>query len=489
MELVIRFPLYPATFGAAFVLTRFLATGELFPVVIRPLVVVVLVAILAQLIAGLMTRNRHIGAFVATLGAAMVTDPVVGLFVLLTASGPLVFGLVRSRRMARIDWPRVTAFLTFVGTVALVLNGVLAMSRVVTTLQAGVVRPAGDVGQPPSGAPDIYLIMLDGYPRADTLAHDFSFDNSPFLRSMQDLGFDIADQAHSNYNATLLTLSSVLNMKHVDDVIPSPPGQPGHAAALIRSINAGEALQALWRAGYVVASIPSGITTTAVFSVDRYLDTGQINSFEMSLAKSGVLPNLLPDLQRSWFYAQHRDRIRSAFDRLATLAGEDVVSPRFVFAHVMSPHAPIVFNADGSPHVELRCIPQTCALWDEHRGPDEDAELPGQVAYLNTLVFDTVRRVLASTKRPAVIVVFSDHGSRHDLGDRDEMLRNLFVAYTPGRPGLFPSDASPVNIIPRILNAYVGAEIPLATEEAYEIDLATIGTTGYFPLVPWPINP
>jgi hypothetical protein len=113
----------------------------------------------------------------------------------------------------------------------------------------------------------------------------------------------------------------------------------------------------------------------------------------------------------------------------------------------------------------------------------------GQISHLNDRVLETVQRMIAVSPRRAVIVIFSDHGSRHDLADRDEMLRNLFVSYTPDHPGLFPDDATPVNLIPRILNAYVDAGLALSSEESYEIDLAAIGTTGYFPLVPWPINP
>jgi hypothetical protein len=66
------------------------------------------------------------------------------------------------------------------------------------------------------------------------------------------------------------------------------------------------------------------------------------------------------------------------------------------------------------------------------------------------------------------------------------MLRNFFMSLTPDRPGLFPDDASPINVVPRILNAYAGSNIALASEEAYIADLKTLDTTGYFPLEPWP---
>ena len=87
-----------------------------------------------------------------------------------------------------------------------------------------------------------------------------------------------------------------------------------------------------------------------------------------------------------------------------------------------------------------------------------------------------------------MIIFFSDHGSRHDFDDRDEMLRSFFVASTPGQPGLFPNDVTPINIIPRLLNAYAGTKGRMATEESYVVDMRTVETTGMLNLIPWPVE-
>jgi hypothetical protein len=91
---------------------------------------------------------------------------------------------------------------------------------------------------------------------------------------------------------------------------------------------------------------------------------------------------------------------------------------------------------------------------------------------------------LAKSARPPVIVVMSDHGGRSDLSDRAEMLRSFFVARTPGYPGLLPEDMTPVNLLPRLLNAYVGVDLPLATETSYWTDLEETSSRGRLDLVP-----
>jgi hypothetical protein len=340
-----------------------------------------------------------------------------------------------------------------------------------------------------ASAPDIYLLMLDGYPRADTLAEDFAFDNGPFLDAMREEGFVVADEAHSNYNLTALTLASMFNMQHVGELLPDPPTAPdAQLRALGRLINGGAALRKLRELGYSITTVTAGVPSLAVHSADRYIDPGHVTSFEASLLRAEWLPQVLPDAQRSWFHDQQRHRIRATFDKIKEIAAEDSSRPRFVFAHVMTPHPPIVFEADGSPRDGWGCFPEACGLWDQLYGVEIREPVLGQVTYTNTLVLDTARRIVEANSRPAVVVVFSDHGFRHDLDDRDEMLRSLFLSYTPGRTRVFPDDASPINIVPRILNTYAGAEIPLATEEAFVADLRAVVSSGYLGLRRWKLH-
>ena len=53
-----------------------------------------------------------------------------------------------------------------------------------------------------SGGPNVYILMLDGYPRADTLATTFGFDNGPFLAELESRDFDVAAESRSNYRKT-----------------------------------------------------------------------------------------------------------------------------------------------------------------------------------------------------------------------------------------------------------------------------------------------
>ena len=70
-----------------------------------------------------------------------------------------------------------------------------------------------------SGGPNVYVVLLDGYPRADTLHDTFGRGNEEFIADLQSRGFDISDQARANYNKTWLTLASMFNGTYIDRML------------------------------------------------------------------------------------------------------------------------------------------------------------------------------------------------------------------------------------------------------------------------------
>jgi len=65
-------------------------------------------------------------------------------------------------------------------------------------------------------SPDVYLIVLDAYMRADVLQRDYNLDNNTFLNQLADLGFVIPPCTQSNYSYTILSPTSILNMNYLD---------------------------------------------------------------------------------------------------------------------------------------------------------------------------------------------------------------------------------------------------------------------------------
>lgn len=137
---------------------------------------------------------------------------------------------VRARRGAGLIRGPATSVLNRFAAVLVVVVVVLRVGPDLPGTVADGLRPREAVSVAPvSEPPDIYVILLDGYPRADVLDRRFGINNSAFLDGLAALGFDVAADSHSNYVFTQLTLASMFQMRHLEDVPALAPliGTPG----------------------------------------------------------------------------------------------------------------------------------------------------------------------------------------------------------------------------------------------------------------------
>jgi hypothetical protein len=459
-----RFPVYPGLFVAAFVLVQFTTWWPPVFAVSRPLVLLVAATIAVQIVA---TRalGPDRGAFLAGLLAMFALDYPVLAILLGVANGSLLLRSVQRRRLATVEWSRVSQFLNVVAVISLGTSVMATASATIglPPIGEGVTRSA--LASPE--APDIYLILLDGYPRADTLEIELGLDNRPFLDEMGDLGFDVSDLAHSNYNRTALTVPSLLNAAHIDDLISDPPGGLLEEQRSLSSlVNRASAVRDAQRLGYSYVHVATSIAYFTPAQADVTFHADGLTFFESNLTTNGLAWIRFGGLAIPWFKQEHRASILGAFDDLAQLSGEASPQPRLVFAHIQLPHHPLVFARDGSLPSSGQCLWGDCIIPEPMPEPLRIA-FREQVEFTNDRVLALTREIAATTGRQTVIVYFSDHGFRHWMSNHAETFRSLVLASAPGHPDMFPEDSTPVNLIPRILNTYLGVGLPLAREDIW----------------------
>jgi hypothetical protein len=476
-------PVYPLVLLLAFLVNELMETWIPVVGIIRPLLAIGGVAILVQLLIGLVAGPQK-AAFVTAAVVMGAFDLQVPIFMCLVAVALRLLSLLRTRVVAPVDWNRLTRTLNFIGVTALAI-------AVAQALIAGLSLPPAELGtarQPTATeeAPDIYLLLLDAYPRSDTLETTLGYDNTPFIDSMTEMGFDVATEAHSNYNRTIFTLASMLNARHVEELLPNPAqGAVAQYRELATLIRRGSALADARNAGYEIVAVPTAVPAFTPTSADRVLDSDHLTQYEQFMPRNGALRFVFRDAQLAWFRNDHRDRVLATFDRVAALSLERAQRPRLVLAHVMVPHTPVVFGSDGSLANVPECYWDNCRF-DRPLSDQFKAGLRDQLMFTNNLVESTVAQITAHSERPPVIVVFSDHGFRHWSSDKAETYRSLFLSYTPDRPGLFSETAAPINIIPRILNGYLNTGLELADEDVW-VGLGS--ANGFFPLRRWSQEP
>ena len=63
--------------------------------------------------------------------------------------------------------------------------------------------------------PNIYSFILDSYPSQTWLQRKYGIDNSEFVEHLEERGFYIAPESHSNFNVSDLSTASTLSMQYV----------------------------------------------------------------------------------------------------------------------------------------------------------------------------------------------------------------------------------------------------------------------------------
>jgi Sulfatase len=326
---------------------------------------------------------------------------------------------------------------------------------------------------PVSDLPDIYVLLLDGYPRADVLERRFGIDNSPFLDELRDLGFDVASASHANYVFTQLTLASMFQMRHLEEIPELAPliGTPGwHVNALRDALIDSPAFATLRAAGYQIVATQPGYEHVALRNAaDRVLEHGEMNDLERDVLKRTWLLDPLGALMPTFFTCPPRDRVVHAFDDLVRLADEDRGQPTFTWVHVPAPHLPLALDADGQA---LPLDPRRFDASDVAGFGMSDAQFAtayaGELNYLNGRVLDAVRALeIAPGRREPVIVILSDHGYTYDLADVQARLGNFFAAFTPQAPALLAEPPTLVNLMPILFNRFLGTHDPMSADRYF----------------------
>lgn len=326
--------------------------------------------------------------------------------------------------------------------------------------------------------PDIYYIILDGYGRQDVLQEYYQFDNTPFLDFLRGQGFYVAEKARANYCQTLLSLGSSLNYSYLDSFIDhNDQRESGDRGAVRWAVAHNRVFQFLELFDYDIVSFSTGYSGTEFTDADRYIQPRlAFTEFEYVLMRYTPLLKIFSLSKSRFTYGLHRRRIHFSFDKLMDVP--DMASPKFVFAHFISPHPPFVFSKNGDP------IDPTENYFSFHDGshfvnreitqPQYWKRYAEQLQYLNTKLreaIETIRR-----KSPgAIIVVQSDHGPGSMLSwesmeetNLKERMGILNAYYLPDSgEDLLWQDISPVNTFRIIFNRYFGADIPYLYDFSY----------------------
>lgn len=427
-----------------------------------------------------------IGAW--ALGWALVRS---GRRAALGASAGITIGLWSGRLVGAIDGTEGTVLAVIGGALVLALAsrwsrptvlGVTAMVNVLALVLVAFTAPTvlgdlgGDVdlsevavdvpadGLDPGELPDIWYLIPDRYPRADTLADEFGYDNATFIAALEELGFQVAERSLANYPSTGMSLASTWNLAPVDQLIAEVPDDPKDWAPAYRLLRDHALGRNLVRAGYEYVHLGTWWNPTAkADSATTNLRADIGSDFVQAVFRGDSDPE------------RAREPTLYQFEQLSRLAAEDRpedAPPRFVLAHITVPHEPYVFDRDGS------LVPT-----DVSRSRTRVDNFTRQLEYVNAELSSLVEVLLDRPREDwPLIVIQSDEGPHPEaktsgsydwltdasLAEQREKLRTFSaILPPPGSDLVVPEDLTGVNTWRLLLDEVLGTDLGLLPDQVF----------------------
>jgi hypothetical protein len=154
-----------------------------------------------------------------------------------------------------------------------------------------------------------------------------------------------------------------------------------------------------------------------------------------------------------------RDRFNSVFDNMDDMA--NMPEPTFAYIHVISPHPPFVFDAEGNPT-------HPADFWDDQQKYPAKKFTEGytnQLTWLNKKTLDAIDTLLMESETPPIIILQGDHGPWMQPQDRRMWILNAY--YLPEHNDELYPTITPVNTFRVIFNAYFDGKYDILEDVSY----------------------
>ena len=468
------FPFYPIIIGAAWVLAMYAEGIDIVPgpdVLWAPLATVILAVMVSMLALRIVVREWNQVALLSTLflimtivyGHLLPFDPTTYPPLLHRVLLPLwtifgicgVFIIMRTKGLGR---RRLTTIgnIVSVGILVVVLTNVVLSGRG----SSGAGGHQEYQVNPKEPLPDIFYIVPDEYASFDVLQSFYGYDNSEFRSFLEEKWFHVSPGAFSNYPDTVPSMASTLNMTY----LTTRDGDFPKGMLMDNDV-----VRTLKKVGYQYIHVGSWFDVTAT---NKHADVNHNSSygeFSWTLYKSTALyaieSAIVGSNEDDYCRGHTEGQVRYMLEEWEK--DRDPGRPTFTLIHLLCPHTPFVFNADGS-----EATAEQIRSWEGDEGYLE------QVKAVSGMIEDMVNHILEMSEDP-VVILQADEGPNpaawlgcDDYEGNPVVLENKFgillACLVPeADEDLLVGICSPVNIFRLIFDTYLGTELGRLTDRNY----------------------
>ena len=305
--------------------------------------------------------------------------------------------------------------------------------------------------------PDFYYIILDAYMRDDVMNEFWGFNNSEFINSLESRGFYVVPKSRSNYQQTIFSLASSLNMVYLPTDLGIDSPYQFNNIHLIETIEKNRVVNFLKSLGYLYVHLSDNAAET---KMNGQADIVITNRKYVSFFSHYLLSKTI--FKKNKFFSLNpvqdkRDNIIYGFNELEKIPKKNI--PTFTFAHFLMPHGPQAFDENGGVPIE--------------NTPAEEKYF-SEVLYANKRINKLVDYILENSEKPPIILIQGDHGylaKAAKIPNATQIKKsysNLSAYHLPGKgkDKLYES-ITPANSFRLIFDHYFGTQLGLLDDISY----------------------
>lgn len=333
--------------------------------------------------------------------------------------------------------------------------------------------------------PDIFFLIFDGFGARRTFPGWTNNKTTFFDSAVKQEGFFTPLYSISNYNATILSVSSTLNMDYVPDAMLKLLKEPKLYFLASESILNNSLIKILKSENYTIHSFQPlsfrnpdwqfnsqfdqlrdqhflnktilGRTKKIMYHLTEKISKAQIDTKTTNNSLSSFI------LNRKIIGTALRKQELLETIRLVKQQCNNRKDPKFVYGHFMVPHPPYIFDEMGNlltPEKILSEKNQEMAYYE-------------QVKYSEKIITDLIHYIKKYNRKNTVIIIAGDHG-RPVFTETDTLgnyrYENLSAIYFPDQNyDLVYDSLSSVNVFRLVLNKYFSSRIPLLKDSCVVI--------------------
>lgn len=260
-----------------------------------------------------------------------------------------------------------------------------------------------------SKKPNIYLLVLDEYAGLKSTREYFKYDNTSFFDSLQKRNFFVVKNSRSNYNMTLASMLSTLEMGYIKNYDKNEFRRISIYGLCAEALKENNVMDFFNSNGYKILNntfFNLNNSKTEPFLMLPVEDRLLMDKTFGRVVTNGVLQNI-PNNKIHFVLNTQFAKIYTYNDRIIKQTYKSIHqhdTPFFMYSHFILPHLPYLKDKNGTPR-------KFSIAYNELRNRSIKQPYIDQLQYTNKLLISITDSVIKKDNN-AIIIVMSDHGYR-----------------------------------------------------------------------------